>query len=619
MRRCLALALALAPVLAPAPLLAQWTNQTVVLRPGWNSVFLEIQPEPRECDSLFAGVPVESVWAWNRRFSPVQFIQDPEELIPGQQDWLTYFPTSHLARATMNLFTLQGSRAYLIKLPDNATQVSWTFTGQPLLRRFEWLPESFNFTGFHVDAANGPTFQSFFASSPAHAGQRVYRLVNGLWSLVVSPTTTRLARGEAYWIFCRGLSTYASPLEVAVEQGYGLDYGRILAEQTLTVRNTSPTSNTFTLRRLSSVPPPGNGYPSLAGAVPLNFFRLSVAQNQVDAEWLPLPAQLAMDLGPGQEWSLRLEAQRAEMTPFNPPPGVTDVLYQSLLELRDGAGSRRLVGVTARGLQTFTAVGGAPAGASASPLPPVHQRAGLWVGSVAISKVNEPANGAAPNAPVPTVSEFQFRLLIHVDSSGQARLLQKVIQMWKDGTFATDTNGLQIVDEPGRFVLVTDDQFIPNFTGATLRDGEPVGRRISSAAFGFRTPIPMAGDFGSTGELLQCGVLTDFNDDLNPFKHRFHPDHNNLDDSSQPQPLPIKTNIHGLRFTAESSSVRRDISLQFTTTDPENLSLAGFGDNQLAGIYRETITGLHKDALHIEGVFRLHHASRIGVLNDGLQ
>ena len=46
---------------------------------------------------------------------------------------------------------------------------------------------------------------------------------------------------------------------------------------------------------------------------------------------------------------------------------------------------------------------------------------------------------------------------------------------------------------------------------------------------------------------------------------------------------------------------------------------AGFGDNQLAGIYRETITGLHKDELHIQGVFRLHHASRIGVLNDGMQ
>ena len=604
-----------------SPLFAQWTHQTVVLRPGWNSVFLEIQPEPRECDALFAGVPVESVWAWNRRFSPVQFIQDPDALIPGQPDWLTYLPTSHLARATMNLFTLQGNRAYLIKLPDNASQVSWTFTGRPMVRRIEWLSDSFNFTGFHVEAANPPTFQDFFASSPAHAGQRAYRLVNGLWSQVVSPTTTRLAGGEAYWIFCQGQSTFAGPLEVAVEQGYGLDYGRILSERTLTLRNSSPGSNTFTIRRLSSEQPPGNDYPALAGDVPLSYFHMNVAEGQLDVRWLPLPSPLTMALGPGQEWILRLEARRADMAEFTPAPGVSDVYYQTLLEVVNGAGPRSLVGVTARGLKNFdaTGTGSALRAALAGSPPAVHERAGLWVGSAAINSVNQPANPGAPDLPVPTASEFQFRLLIHVDDSGQARLLQKVILMWKDGTFTTDANGFQVVDEPGRYVLVTDDRFLSNFTGATLRDSEAVGRRLSSAAFGFRTPILMTGDFGSTNAPLQCAVSVDYDDERNPFKHRFHPDHNNLDDTPQRQPLLVKTNEHGLRYTAESSSVRRDIRLQFTAGDPENLTLAGFGDNQLAGIYHEAMTGLHKDVLQIQGLFRLHHASRIGVLNDGME
>ncbi len=599
------------------PVVAQWTNQTIVLRPGWNAVFLELQPEPRECDALFAGIPVESVWGWNRRFTPIQFIQDPSELLPGQPDWLTYVPTSHVARATMNLFTLQGNRAYLIKLPDNASQVSWTFSGRPVVRRMEWLTDSFNFTGFAVDSVNPPTVQNFFASSPAHTGQRVYRLTNGVWNLVVSPATTRLARGEAYWIFTRGQSTFAGALEVAVEQGNGLDYGHILTERTLTLRNKSTTTNTYTVRRVGSRVPPSTDYPALAGAVPLNYFRLNLAQNQLDARWLPLPSPLTVVLAPGQESNIRLEAQRAAMAPFTPPPGVTDVLYQSLLEVSDGAGSRSLVGVTAEGLQSFAASGGGngfrPAGAAAPP----HLHAGLWVGSAAINKINQPANALAPNTPTRTASEFQFRLLIHVDDSGQARLLQKVVQMWKNGTTATDSNGLQVVAEPGRYVLVTEDRLLPNFTGAALRDGEPVGRRLSSAAFGFRTPIPMTGDFGSTNGQLQCSVRLEYDDELNPFKHRFHPDHNNLDDSAPPQPLPLRTNIHGLRYTAESSSVNRDISLQFTAADPDNLSLAGFGDDQLGGVYRETMTGLHKDALQIEGVFRLQHASRIGVLNDG--
>jgi hypothetical protein len=129
----------------------------------------------------------------------------------------------------------------------------------------------------------------------------------------------------------------------------------------------------------------------------------------------------------------------------------------------------------------------------------------------------------------------------------------------------------------------------------------------------------LSGNFGSTNDLLQCVVPIEYDDELNPFKHRFHPDHNNLDDAPQRQPLPVRTNVHGLRFTAESSSVRREIGLQFTAADPENLTLAGWGDNQLGGIYRETMTGLHKDALHVEGVFRLHHISRVGVLNDGME
>src|SRR5580765_2794861 len=75
--------------------LAQWTTQTITLNPGWNAVFLEVQPANDDCDVVFQGVPVESVWAWNRRFSSVQFIQDASKLVPGQPDWLTYLPTDH--------------------------------------------------------------------------------------------------------------------------------------------------------------------------------------------------------------------------------------------------------------------------------------------------------------------------------------------------------------------------------------------------------------------------------------------------------------------------------------------------------------------------------------------
>ena len=56
---------------------AQWVQEQVRLEPGWNAVYLTVQPEPANCDELLAGVPeVESVWRWNRRFTPVDFDVD---------------------------------------------------------------------------------------------------------------------------------------------------------------------------------------------------------------------------------------------------------------------------------------------------------------------------------------------------------------------------------------------------------------------------------------------------------------------------------------------------------------------------------------------------------------
>src|SRR5690349_2757716 len=56
------------------PAMAAWNTQAVTLQPGWNAVFLEVQPEPDAVDQVFEGLPVRSVWMWNRRFSPVQFV-----------------------------------------------------------------------------------------------------------------------------------------------------------------------------------------------------------------------------------------------------------------------------------------------------------------------------------------------------------------------------------------------------------------------------------------------------------------------------------------------------------------------------------------------------------------
>jgi len=116
----------------------------------------------------------------------------------------------------------------------------------------------------------------------------------------------------------------------------------------------------------------------------------------------------------------------------------------------------------------------------------------------------------------------------------------------------------------------------------------------------------MTGDFDGT---LQCsGITLNHDDPLNPFKHKYHAGHDNLDYDFKPIRDEGK----------ESYTIVRNITLSFTTEDPEDLNLPGWGDNQVGGIYRENIKGVHKRVLYVEGVFRLQHVSRIAVLNDGL-
>ena len=583
---------------------AQWTSQSFFLSQGWNAVYLEIEPEPLACDDIFAGRPVDSVWRWNKRFEPVQFIQDASELLPGDLDWMVWFPESSPARSARNLHTMQGGHTYLIKVSDAASPFLWVVPGRPVARPIDWQTDSLNLVGFSVNSLGPPSFSSFFADDPTLSGQPIFRLdLSGEWQPVANPATTQMLPGEAFWIRAEGSSDFKGNLVVETDQPRGLSYGRSVPELTLRIRNESALPKTVTIRQLPSALPPAGVKPLYAGEVPLSYFEIDLAAEQYG--WKPLQAFLSLpSIAPGEERALRVSVRRGDMNDFTPPSGETDVLYQSLLEITDTVGSRAVVPVTSRGLQTFVASNSANSGDGSAP----HPRAGLWVGNAILGEVNQPAHPTQPSVPVKTATAFQFRLIVHVDASGQPRLLQKVLQMWKEGTTIPDPGDPQreIVDVPGRYVLLTDEALINSFTGATLRDGDPVGRRISSAAFAFREPLIMtgAGEFGEN--TVTCDVSLDYDDPLNPFTHRYHPDHDSLDERFE-QPLP-----EGV----ESFSVVRSIELEFSSTDPEGLPVAGWQDNQLGGVYRESITGIHRDTLHLEGVFRLHHVSPVNRLND---
>ena len=66
-------------------------TQQFSLVTGWNAVWLEVQPDPDDSETVFSGLPLSSVWTWNPR-SSIDFIQDPSEQRLQMTDFLGYFP-----------------------------------------------------------------------------------------------------------------------------------------------------------------------------------------------------------------------------------------------------------------------------------------------------------------------------------------------------------------------------------------------------------------------------------------------------------------------------------------------------------------------------------------------
>jgi hypothetical protein len=560
-------------------------TQTFVLQPGWNSVFLEVRPEQNDSESVFGGLPLASAWTWNPSGPKVEFVDDPQELLTPSPQWLGYFPRPRPEWILTNLFAVQANRAYLLKIDGNQP-VTWTVTGTPEIQTYRWAPDSFNLVGFPVDPLQQPTFGQYLAPSPAHVGQLIYRLVGGQWQEVTSPFSTPIRSGEAYWVYSKGPSDYSGPVAIDVEAGKGLDFGGGRDTSKVRIRNLSTTPALITLRQLPSAAP-----------VPLSIFAFD--EDTAEYSWPALPQTFGQAVAQEGEWLVDLAPRRAS---FGAPEVGT------VIEVKDGFGFRRLLAVTARGVfapAPFAArraiTGGSQALAFDTQV--TNPLAGLWVGKVSVGLVSQAQTGS--EIPTPTGAPFNFRVLIHVDANGTARLLKEVIELWKDGTRIPDPEhpGLFLVDEPGRFALITDEDLIQNFSGAVLRDGQPVGYRISTTAYDFEPQsLVMSGSFATTGTLA-ASITLDAEAPTNPFRHKFHPDHNNRNE--------LYT-----QFLEEAYPVAREMTFAFSATDPTGATQASYGSNVIGGTYRERLGGLHRNDIVVEGRFMLNRTSASPVLNQ---
>ena len=84
----------------------QSITQSITLQPGWNAIWLEVQPENKATSAVFSNLPVASVWTRAERLSAVDFIQDPSEQVFNEAGWLGWFPPARPEAFLGNLFTV---------------------------------------------------------------------------------------------------------------------------------------------------------------------------------------------------------------------------------------------------------------------------------------------------------------------------------------------------------------------------------------------------------------------------------------------------------------------------------------------------------------------------------
>jgi len=596
--------------LACRPISAQTLTQTFNLVPGWNSIYLEVDLPDTRMGDVFTNLPIAGVWTWSSRVSSVDFIQDPSQPLMQSDHWLVYYPPSLPESRFNSLFQMKGRRPYLIKL-TGAQPVTLTLAGGVSIRQQPWTANAFNFRGFPVDPDYLPTFQNFFQYSAAHYNpatqtlQPIYRLnPAGHWDLV--KPGDMMKRGEAYWVYTQGTSDFNGRFRALLSNGKvvqnrdGLDFGADAAELTLQIQNRSGVAIPLVIDNTAGAQPP------------LSFYVFPSAGPSINWGNLGIPAEFFVPAG--QPLNIRLAIRRTAFAGTN---------YTTLLALRDRAGTLVYVPVNAdkpnsgsTPPQPLSAKGPGKNGVRRASDVVASPFAGLWVGNIVLNGVSEPNGGQLVTnidlatgtnqvirtnispVPTPATNTFTMRLLVHVDSSGQARLLKEITLLSSPALYTNDASGNSTLSTPAQAVLLTDPTLFGQYSGAKLLGGQFVGRRLSTIHFDFSgaLQLDMQGSFGISSNTAGIETVTipiGAAQPTNPFLHQYHPDHR----------------------AAQSYTITRAIEFDFTLSDPAHPSDPGWGSDQAGGIYQETLTGLHREPIRLAGYFKLQRISTVGQLN----
>lgn len=574
MRKKLLLPLVLLPCLAHA----MWDTQTLDLKKGYNAVVLRVTPADTRCSEVFKGCDLVNVTWWNRDRR-----NDGSGIAPTV-DMLIWNPENEAGSTFSRVI---GGHTYII---NSAKKQTLTVVGVPARARTTlWLNES-NLVGLNLpsDPEGGEVgFYDYFNGILPCLRTESIAVVNATSADPVLWNASAYIRSsdEAIWLKPYGAGTvdYMGPLWVEVDTvENAVKFVSGTETRRIKVKNVSDIERRVNIAlKPSATPPYGQG--TLLG--PAKFMREEIDWSVGYPRRVYAASDLAIttNLAAGASFELAIRPDLDKM------PAAADGAYMAILEIDD-------VGTVIQGRTMANGVCRHRIGLSCDgQLAARKDPAGLWVGSAILYGVNrveqisDSQNTWDASKIEPANLTFEFRLIVHVDADGTARLLKEVY-------VATEADP---DSEPTLLISRTE--------AINWRNGHPDGkiRRISSANFpNFGRPIAFTGAGFAHGGTLSADVRQAYDDKVNPYVHAYHPQHDNVHFDNKHMFKYESSDGSDGTGTFESWAVDRTVRLVFADADPTGGNY-DWNRTVTGGTYEEDVTSLVKTAIHVRGTFRL--------------
>ena len=528
-------------------------QQNLVLKYGWNAVYVEVAPT-QSPDEVFADWPVKSVGFYD----PATFLATRQ----FAQTWDSH-GLSMNAVAMWHRDYPEASQVQLIPAgtvclvcSTNTADTAVSIVGVPAAPRITWhitnTNEVYNFVGFslqegesvspndYLNGFDGNLLKGGFFKFSGRNPDRAPSITEVYSSTMVSDGDVLLVASDVQSDWSGAL--YVSPMA-------GLDFGSDQSLAMFSVRNDGEDGRTVAVDMVCD---PAYGEVSMPRSA-VHIRDAAVALT--NAAWTALSdegsAVARKWLAAGETWRIEFGLDRAAFD-----TGARGRKFGALLRVTDVDGTSKM--------RVDVPLVGETSGESATSR---TWSGGLWVADVAFNRI------VAPGSPAETETggTAKLRLPIHIDAAGTVRLLQRVVsagEVEADGTYV--------------YRLYAGTATVPTTANVAMR--------ISAVCLPTELPVveSTGGTFSTNGVTFAFTVAGGGATSL--LRHPLHPQHDGLRwDFKTPAPSGDEFSNYKGDVKPETFSVQNEINLTFTLNGGE----APWNPEQTkSGTARWTLTNL---------------------------